>query len=84
MVIYLRFGSLEENCFQVRTPTQVFKMTGVKLSTQYMIIKRWLERGRRVVTLIGSKPRQRLLTYDQEAYLANPETLDRMRHMSLI
>ena len=83
-VLYLRFGSLEDISCQIRTPTTVFKMTGVKLSTQYMMIKRWLERGKRIVSMVGTKPKARMLNYDQEAYLANPETLESMRHMGLI
>ena len=60
-------------------------MTGVKLSTQYMIIKRWLSRGRQVVSKIapGMKVGKKKLTFEQEAYLASPATLESMRHLSL-
>jgi transposase len=60
-------------------------MTGVKLSTQYMIIKRWLSRGRQVVSKVGPgmKVGKKKLTVEQEAYLASPATLESMRHLSL-
>jgi hypothetical protein len=36
-------------------------MTGVKHFTQYKIIKRWLERGKRVMSFHGLKSRKRVL-----------------------
>ena len=41
-VIWLRFGSLDQFERAHYTSKEVFQMTGVRPSTQYMIIKRWL------------------------------------------
>jgi hypothetical protein len=41
-VIWLRFGSLDKYEKMHYTSKEVYEMTGVKPSTQYMIIKRWL------------------------------------------
>lgn len=40
-VIFLRFGSLTDDAQTYLRPTEVFKRTGVCLTTQYGIIKRW-------------------------------------------
>jgi hypothetical protein len=41
-VIWLRIGSLDQFERAHYTSKEVFLMTGVRPSTQYMIIKRWL------------------------------------------
>jgi transposase len=51
-VIWLRFGSLDKYEKMHHTSKEVFEMTGVKPSTQYMIIKRWLQHGKRVISLV--------------------------------
>ena len=45
MVIFLRFGSLRSDATTWLSPTEVFKRTGVKLATQYYIVKRWRDRN---------------------------------------
>jgi hypothetical protein len=51
-VIWLRFGSLDKFERMHYTSKEVFEMTGVKPSTQYMIIKRWLQHGKQVISLV--------------------------------
>jgi hypothetical protein len=45
-VIWLRFGSVDKFEKMHHTSKEVFEMTGVKPSAQYMIIKRWLQHGK--------------------------------------
>jgi hypothetical protein len=45
LVVYLRFGSLSEPSRAWLKATEVFQKTGIKDSSQYNIIKRWLKRG---------------------------------------
>ena len=49
-VIWLRFGSLNAMEKQWHSATQVKEMTGISTSYQWKIIKRWLERGKKVVS----------------------------------
>jgi len=57
-VIWLRFGSLNDDSRPYLTPTEVFKRTGVKPLTQFDIISRWRKRGFAIVRLKreGKKP----------------------------
>ena len=82
-VIWLRFGSLDTMEKQWHTATQVKKMTGISTSCQWKIIKRWLERGKKVVSfkcLTGSKIK---VPEDVRAMIASPEWLLKQRHLSL-
>lgn len=58
-------------------------MTGVKMSTQYSIIRRWLQRNMNVVSHMKNNGKEQMLSSDQKAYLANPKILQEMRHLSL-
>jgi uncharacterized membrane protein len=51
-VIWLRFGSLDSMERRWHSATEVKKMTGVSLSNQHKLIKRWLERNCRVISLL--------------------------------
>ena len=82
-VIWLRFGSLESTEKAWHTSSEVYKLTGVKPTSQCSLIKRWLERGKQLVSLKHLRGRKLLLTYEQRAYAANPKTLMEMRHLSL-
>jgi len=82
-VVELRYGGLESIDRVHRTATEVFKLTGVKPSAQYMMIKRWLQRGKRFVSLASQRGREHRLSEEQRAYAANPKTLMQMRHLSL-
>ncbi len=83
MVIFLRFQSLTSNIETWHSSAEVYKATGVKRQTQHSIIKRWLQRGLQVVSHSKNSGRKQLLTNEQQAYLANPKTLQDMRHLSL-
>ena len=74
-VIWLRFGSLETMEKQWHTASQVKEMTGISTSCQWKIIKRWLERGKRVISfkfLTGAKIK---VPEDMRAVIASPEWL---------
>jgi hypothetical protein len=82
-VIWLRFGSLDTMEKQWHTATQVKEMTGISTSCQWKIIKRWLERGKKVVSfkcLTGAKIK---VPEDVRALIASPEWLLKQRHLSL-
>ena len=82
-VIWLRFGSLDAMERQWHTATEVKEMTGISTSCQAKIIRRWLERGKQVVSfkcLNGSKIK---VSEDMRAMIASPEWLLRQRHLSL-
>jgi hypothetical protein len=51
-VIWLRFGSLDSMERRWHTASAVKDMTGVSYSTQHKLIKRWLERNCRVISLL--------------------------------
>ena len=57
-VIWLRFGSLDNMERRWHSAKEVKEMTGVYLSNQHKLIKRWLERNCRVISVLclrGSK-----------------------------
>jgi hypothetical protein len=62
-VIWLRFGSLESMEEQWHSSSHVFQITGVRPSAQYKIIKRWLEHGKKVLSLTFQRGRQKMLSY---------------------
>ena len=58
-------------------------MTGISTSCQWKIIKRWLERGKKVVSfkfLTGAKIK---IPEDVRSMIASPEWLLKQRHLSL-
>jgi len=58
-------------------------MTGVKPSTQYMIIRRWLQHGKQVISLVQRRGPDKMLSYSDRVYIANPKTLMEQRHLNL-
>lgn len=48
-----------------------------------MIVRRWKQRGYRVVSFLPTKGQATMLSNDQQGYLANPKTLTEMRSLSL-
>lgn len=82
-VIWLRFGSLDQFERMHYTSKEVFQMTGVRPSTQYMIIKRWLQHGKRVISLVSLRGPVKMLSYSDRVYIANPRTLMEQRHLNL-
>ena len=45
MVIFLRYKSLKSDAEPWLTATEVYRRTGVKMSAQWQIIKRWKANG---------------------------------------
>jgi hypothetical protein len=82
-VIWLRFGSLDTMEKQWHTATQVKEMTGISTSCQWKIIKRWLERGKQVVSLKCLTGAKIKVPEDVRALIASPEWLMKQRHLSL-
>ena len=82
-VIYMRFGSLD--CMEKAwlTSKEVFMRTGVRPSTQYNIIKSWIINGKEIITHVNQRGPDKMLSYADRAYIANPNTLMRQRHLSL-
>ena len=83
-MIWLRFGSLDGMETAWHTSKEVFLMTGVRPSAQYNIIKRWLQHGKRVISLVSQRGPEKMLSYDHRVFIANPRTLMEMRHLSLV
>ena len=52
-VIWLRYGCLDNIDRPWYSSKEVFEMTGVKPSAQYNIIKRWLQHGKRIISLVS-------------------------------
>ena len=72
-VIWLRFGSLDSMERRWHSAAEVREMTGVSYSTQYKLVKWWLEKGCRVVSLLclrGSKIKNDEVT---RAHIASPQ-----------
>ena len=63
LVIYLRFRSLDNMDQQWHTPNEVFKRTGIRASSQWKIIKRWVERGFKVVSHLNRRGHAQMLSY---------------------
>ena len=82
-VIWLRFGSLETMEKQWHTPSQVKEMTGISTSCQWKIIKRWLERGKKVISFKFLTGRKIKVPEDVRSMIASPEWLLKQRHLSL-
>ena len=82
-VIFLRFGSLDSMERAHHTSKEVFQQTGVKPSAQYMMIKRWIQNGMRVVSRVSQRGPGKMLSYSDRVYIANPKTLMTQRHLSL-
>jgi hypothetical protein len=82
-VIWLRFGSLDKYEKIHYTSKELFETTGVKPSTQYMIIKRWLQHGKRVISKVCMRGPVKMLSYSDRVYIANSNTLMEQRHLNL-
>ena len=64
LVIFLRFQSLQTDARPWLAPTEVYRRTGVKLTSQWRIIQRWRSNG--FLILRNQRPGQpRMLTAEQ-------------------
>jgi transposase len=82
-VRWLRFHSLDSADVQWHRSIDVFKMTGVLPCTQRKLIKRWLANNMQVLSFKGLRGKQRMLSEAQRHYIASPQMLLEMRHLSL-
>ena len=82
LVIFLRFGTLENDKEQWHSPTEVWKRTGIKFCTQHKMVKRWRANDFLVVKTprLGGK---QVLSPEQVEWLTSLDTLQQMSHLSL-
>ena len=71
-VIWLRFGSLDSMARRWHSAAEVREMTGVSYSTQYKLVKWWLERGCRVVSLLCLRGSKIKIDEVTRAHIASP------------
>ena len=76
-VVYLRFGSLTEECHPpLRTHRRIFEITGVKPSTQFNMIRSWRQNNYQVLpSRKGYGRKQCWYDEDIKSYLLDPDTL---------
>ena len=82
-VIWLRFGSLDSRDKIWHTPKEVKEITGVNYKTQYGMVKRWVERGHKIVSLLCLRGSKIKIDEATRALIASPEQLMLQRHLSL-
>lgn len=82
-VIYLRFGTLTNDCPPIRTMEQVRDITGVKLKSCYTIVRIWRSKGFQITDGKVGHGHPHKLTPELEKQLINPKTLTEMAHHSL-
>jgi hypothetical protein len=71
-VIWLRFGSLDSMERRWHSAKEVKEMTGVSYSNQHKLIKRWLERNCRVISLLCLRGSKIKIAEDVRAHIASP------------
>jgi transposase len=82
LLIFLRFGSINTDEREWLSPTEVFRRTGVKLSTQHKLIARWKKRSF-LILKIHREGRKGVLTPEQVQWVTSIDTLQSMVHLSL-
>ena len=76
LVVWLRYGTLSEEVQPaLRTYSQIFKITGVKISSQFTIIRLWKENGYQVVCRRSECGRRTYITDEMKQYLLSTQTL---------
>ena len=83
LVIFLRFGSINSDNREWLSPTEVFKRTGVKLSTQHKLIGRWRKRNF-LILKTHREGRKGVLNPEQVQWVISIDTLQSMVHLSLM
>jgi len=71
-VIFLRFGTLENREKIWHTANQVKELTGVSMKTQYGMIRRWVERGFKIVSLLCLRGSKIKISEEDRALIASP------------
>ena len=82
LVIFLRFGSINSDQREWLSPSEVFKRTGVKLSTQHKLIARWRKRNFLIMKTLR-EGRKGVLNPEQIQWVTSIDTLQSMVHLSL-
>jgi transposase len=82
-VIWLRFGSLDNRDKIWHTPKEIKEITGVNYKTQYGMVKRWVERGHKIVSLLYLRGSRIKIDEATRSLIASPEQLMLQRHLSL-
>jgi transposase len=65
------------------TAKEVKEITGVNYKTQYGMVKRWVERGHKIVSLLCLRGSKIKIDEATRALIASPEQLMLQRHLSL-
>jgi hypothetical protein len=69
-VIWLQYGTLSEDIEPpLRTHRQIFQITGVKVTSQFTIIRLWKENGFQVMCRRGECGRRACITEEMKKYL---------------
>jgi len=82
LVVFLRYGTLQDDSREWHTATEVFRRTGVKVQTQQGVIRRWRERGFLIIN-VKRPGGKKMMSEEQIRWIVNPTTLANMAHMSL-
>lgn len=83
LIVYMRFGSLTTPGPPLRTYEQIFKRTGVKVSTQHNIIARWTHNGYKIESHRSYCGRKQRLTLAQQLHVTCDATLKAQAHLTL-
>ena len=71
-MILLRFGTLENREKIWHTANQVKELTVVSMKTQYGMIRRWVERGFKIVSLNCLRGSKIKISEEDRALIASP------------
>jgi len=75
-VVWLRYGTLSEEVQPaLRTYSQIFKITGVKISSQFTIIRLWKENDYQMMCRRSDCGRRTYITDEMKQYLLSTQTL---------
>jgi transposase len=69
--------------YQWHTAKQVLEMTGVSYKTQYAKVRRWVERGFKIVSLLCLRGCKVKIDEATREMIASPAMVMAQRHMSL-
>ena len=84
-VVWLRYGTLSEVVEPpLRTFRQIFQITGVKVNSQFTIIRLWKDNGFHVVWKKRQCGRRACITEEMKEYLLREQTLKEWAPFSLI
>lgn len=84
-VVWLRYGTLSEEIEPpLRTFHQIFQITGVKVNSQFTIIRLWKENDFQVMCRRRECGRRACITEEMKQYLLSTQTLKEWAPFSLI